>query len=246
MVWLLIVMLAVWLLAASVYYVCFSPNSQLFGRFPSNTTTTDKVLALTFDDGPNPPHTNELLGVLRRHAVRATFFLVGQNLERSPRVGRAIVADGHSVGNHSYAHAFSTYFSKSAFVRDVERNQAVINDLIGVRPTIFRPPWLFRLPWILQTLKSLNLAPIFGAFGSELEIFQPRAETIVRRALRKAKPGVILIFHDGYSATSGYRRRTVEAVDQLIPELKSRGYTFMTVPELLQTVRQPQSNRHQR
>ncbi|MBI3573214.1 MAG: polysaccharide deacetylase family protein [Candidatus Kerfeldbacteria bacterium] len=228
-----LVVLALVILVGTVYYLCFSPSSQLFGRFPFRAATTSKVLALTFDDGPNSPHTEALLAVLRKHGVRATFFLVGKNLERSPHTGQAIVADGHEVGNHTYAHAFSNYFSPALFKRDVEHNQGLIAGITGTRPTLFRPPWLFRLPWILHLVQSLGLTPVSGVFGSEREVFQPSEKSMVRRALQKVKPGMIIIFHDGYNAAGGYRKKTITAIDQLIPKLKGRGYNFVSVQELL-------------
>ena len=229
-----LVVLAGLILAALCYYLFMSSNSQLFGRFPFRVATTKKILALTFDDGPNQPYTSELLGVLKKRGIKATFFIVGKNLERAPQVGCDIVKDGHCVGNHSYSHAFSTFFSRSSFLHDLEHNQDVISEIVGIRPTLFRPPWLFRLPWILTEVRTCGLIPVSGLFGSELEIFQPRAEVIFWRALRKAKPGVILIFHDGYNATNGNRRQTILAIDKLIPALKAQGYAFVTVPELLQ------------
>lgn len=216
----------------------YAPLSELFGQFPYHVRTDKKVFALTFDDGPNPPYTDELLAVLKKHGVRATFFLVGKNLERYPEVGRRMAADGHCIGNHTYSHAFSTNYSRKAFVREVERTQTIITTVTGTAPTLCRPPWLFRYPWILNVLKSHKLTAVSAVFGYEFEIVHQRTDAIVRRALQKVKPGVILDFHDGYEAKGGYRQRTVEAIDKLIPELKSRGYSFATVPELLQRARE--------
>lgn len=231
---LMLVAAAVLILVALLYYLFMSSNSQLFGRFPYRIVTTEKVLALTFDDGPNPPFTTELLEVLRKHGVKATFFIVGKNLERASDVGQTIVADGHVIGNHSYAHKFSSCFSRSSFLRDIEHNQEVIHSIVGIRPTLFRPPWLFRYPQLLTAVRAGGLTPVSGLFGCELEIFRPRPGVIVRRALSLTKPGVILIFHDGYNASGGNRQETILAIDKLIPALKARGYSFMTVPELLQ------------
>lgn len=217
---------------SGVYYLWFSPSSQLFGRFPFHLNTTEKIVALTFDDGPNPPYTNALLEVLRKHDVQATFFVVGKNLEKYPDVGRAIVADGHTIGNHTYAHDFSNYLKHLTLDRDIERNQDLIARLLGQRPMFFRPPWLFRQPWLLRHIRKLGLTPVSGVFGSEREIFQPPAATMVNRALQKIHPGTILIFHDGYNASGGNRQETVAAIDLLIPQVKALGYTFVTLAAL--------------
>jgi len=216
------------------YYLFCSPSSQVFGYFPYRVRTQQRVIAMTFDDGPNEPYTSQLLDVLRKHRVAATFFLVGRCLERAPAVGRRIVAEGHAVGGHSYTHAFRRYFTQPSFREEIERSQRVLRDVVQVSPTLFRPPWLFRQPWLLATLKRVGLTPVSGEFADELEIFQPSAERMVRRALSKARPGAILIFHDGVDARGGDRSQTVRAIDLLIPELRSRGYSFATVDELLQ------------
>ena len=210
----------------------YPPLSELFGTFPYRVRTNKRVLALTFDDGPNTPYTDALLNVLKKHGVHATFFLVGKNLERYSAVGRRVAAEGHSIGNHTYSHRFFNYFSKTAFVRDVVRNQNVIRAITGVEPTLFRPPWLFRFPWILNALKSHGLKAVSAEFGYELEVIHQQPQSIYRRAVRKARPGMIMDFHDGYNAKGGDRGGTVEAIDQLIPELKDRGFSFVTVDEL--------------
>ena len=239
MIWALVAVVLVVIIVAllPISAMLFTSTSQWFGRFPYQIRTKEKLLALSFDDGPNPPYTDELLNVLRNHGVKATFFVVGKNLEKFPQLGRTMVNDGHCIGNHTYSHEFSTYFSRSKFTSEIERAQAVIADITGTTPTLFRPPWLFRLPWTMHVLKTLNLTPISAVFGYEFEVIHQRTDAMVKRALQKVKPGLILDFHDGYDAKGGYRKSTVETIDKIIPALKSQGYTFLTVPELLQRAR---------
>jgi peptidoglycan-N-acetylglucosamine deacetylase len=217
-----------------VYYLFCSPSSQVFGYFPYRVRTQQRVIAITFDDGPNEPYTSQLLDVLGKHRAAATFFLVGKCVERAPSVGRRIVEEGHGVGGHSYAHAFRRYFTQPSFREEIEHSQRVLHDILQVSPTLFRPPWLFRQPRLLETLRQTGLTPVSGEFADELEIFQPSAERMVRRALSKTRPGAILIFHDGVDARGGDRSQTVRAIDLLIPELRSRGYSLVTVDQLLQ------------
>jgi len=221
-----------------VYYLFCSPSSQVFGYFPYRVRTEHRVIAITFDDGPNEPYTSQLLDVLNKHRVAATFFLVGRCLERAPAVGRRIVAEGHGVGGHSYTHAFRRYVTQPSFREEIERSQHVLHDILQVSPTLFRPPWLFRQPWLLATLRRTGLTPVSGEFADELEVFRPSAERTVRRALSRARPGAILIFHDGLDARGGDRSQTVRAIDLLIPELRSRGYSFARVDELLEMERE--------
>jgi len=216
-----------------IYYLFISPESQLFGRFPYRIKTCEKIIALTFDDGPNPSSTGKILKILAKNNVKATFFVCGQNVGSNPDLTRAISEAGHSIGNHSYSHAFGKYFSEASFNSEISRTQDILKTTIGRAPALFRPPWLFRYPRIFKTIKANKLRAVSGLFGSELEVFRPAAKLMVNRAMTKLKPGVILIFHDGYNTKGGDRSRTVEAIDLLIPRILERGYSFITVDELL-------------
>ena len=230
----LIIILIIACALGGTYLVFLWPEtSQVFGYFPYKIKTDKKLIALTFDDGPNPPHTNKLLEVLSKHGVHATFFAVGKNLERFPELGKAIIAGGHVIGNHSYSHEFSKYFKSLSFKTEIVRTQEVIESITGKKPALFRSPWLFRSPRLLRELKSRGLSPVSGLFSSQREIWQPPARKIADDALKVAAPGVIIIFHDGYDAKGGNRAETVGAVDLLIPELKARGYEFVTVDRIL-------------
>jgi|SRR5579872_22375 len=218
---------------AAAYYFFKSAKSQFFGYFPYQAKTERKTVALTFDDGPNPPHTQKLLDVLQKHRVKATFFIVGKNLEKYPEVAKKIIEQGHTIGNHSYSHSFAKNFSEPGFENEIQQAQAVIQKLLAKKPALFRPPWLMRNPLMLRNLKRIGMLPISGLFGSELEVLQVSPEKMANRALKKIKPGMILIFHDGFDAHGGNRTNTVEAIDLLIPKIKSEGYELATVDELL-------------
>ena len=218
-----------------LYYLFISPTSQVFGYFPYRIKTDEKVVALTFDDGPNSPFTEGILEILKLHNIKATFFVVGKNLERMPGLGRLIVENGHTLGNHSYSHAFHKYLISTSFVSEITKNQVIIEHITGKRPALFRPPWLFRQPWLLHTAKTNGLLPVSGAFSNALEVFQPSAEWLTKRVLNKVEPGMILIFHDGNNAKNGNRKQTVRTIDLLIPKLIARGYRLVTVDQLLNT-----------
>jgi peptidoglycan/xylan/chitin deacetylase (PgdA/CDA1 family) len=229
----ILIFISITVLLFLIYYLFFSPRSQIFGYFPYHFTTKEKVIALTFDDGPNPPFTKEILTILNRYNVKATFFVIGKNLEKAPELGKNILDAGHTIGNHSHSHAFHKYFTDLSFESEIINNQDTIERIINKRPTLFRPPWLFRQPWLLRTLRRNGLYAVSGLFGSTLEIFQPSAKYIARQALGKVRPGMILIFHDGYSIKGGNRRQTVDSIDLLIPKLLTKGYKFVTVDQLL-------------
>jgi peptidoglycan/xylan/chitin deacetylase (PgdA/CDA1 family) len=210
-----------------------SPYSQRFGSFPFRGSTDEKVVALTFDDGPNEPFTSDIADFLRTRSVKATIFQVGRCVERHPQVTLRLASEGHVIAGHSYSHRFRDCLRWSRHRADIEKGQQAIADLLGSRPHLFRPPWLFRHPAMLRTLKANGTQPVSGVFGHVLEVFQPSAERMACRALAKVRPGAILIFHDGFDARSGWRGQTVEAVKLVVDRLLDEGYRFTTVDQLL-------------
>ncbi len=219
--------------AALGYWLFMSPYSQCFGPFPSRGTATEKIVALTFDDGPNEPFTSQIASFLDTRAVRATFFQVGRCADRFPEVTTRLAKEGHVIGGHSYSHRFRHCLRWSTQRRDIERGQRVLSDLLGQRPEFFRPPWLFRHPWLLRYLRAQGLRPVSGEFVHALEIFQISPERMARRAVSKVRPGSILIFHDGVDARTGNRGQTVETVKLVVDQLLHDGFRFVTIDELL-------------
>ena len=217
----------------SAYWVLMSPYSQLFGPYPWRGGRTERVVALTFDDGPNEPYTSRIVDYLNSRNVRATFFQVGQCVERFPTTTATIAATGHVVGNHSLTHRFGTYLRPGRFGRELERTQQILRCRLGKTPALVRPPWLWRQPVLLRMLSKRALQPVSGVFCHAFEVFQPDAATIARRAVAKTRPGTILIFHDGFDGRGGDRSQTVQAVKITTEALLAQGYRFVTVDELL-------------
>jgi len=185
-------------------------------------------------ESPNEPYTTQLLDVLKSHQVKATFFVVGKNALRFPAVLQRAVAEGHTIGSHTQSHSFRNYFFEPTLENEIAEGQYNISQVIGYEPKYFRAPWLWRTPLVLNTVRELGLKPIWGKFGSIIEVAQPSAQRVVRHALRRSRPGDILIFHDGYNGTTASRAVTVEAINLLIPKLRSIGYSFVTISEIEQ------------
>ncbi len=220
---------------AAGYLSAFWGRSQAFGRFPfrGEVADDDRVVALTFDDGPNEPYTSRLLDLLGERDVRATFFEVGRCVRRFPQTARRVVADGHVLGNHSYSHSFHRYLSQPAQRREIGLAQTILADVAGVRPALYRPPWLCHWPWVLHSIDAAGLTPVSGVFGHPAEIFQPPAARMADAAIRLARPGTMIIFHDGVESRGGRRDQSVAAIGPLIDRLRDDGYRFATVDELL-------------
>ena len=229
-----IILSALILIIALIYYLTVWSKAQLFGYFPDSIKTAKKVIALTFDDGPNPPYTDKLLEILARHDVKATFFMPAKNIEKFPDLVKTIIAQGHIIGNHSYSHKFSNNYKSLTFEKEIIAAQNIVEKISGAKPALYRPPWLFNQPFLLKNLKRHGLVPVSGFFGSNWEIWHASAEGIAKDTLKVVKPGRILIFHDGFDTKGGARTGSVGAIDIIIPELKKQGYEFLTVDQLLE------------
>jgi peptidoglycan-N-acetylglucosamine deacetylase len=217
----------------TAYWTAFRPRSQVFGPFPYRARTADKVVALTFDDGPNEPYTSRLLDVLDHRGVKATFFQVGRCAQRFPSAARRVVESGHVLGNHSYSHSFTSGLRQPRQHEEIRRTQDIVQTITGVVPALYRPPWLCHWPWVLHAVDDQGLQVVSGTFAHPLEVLQPPARMLTTAAARRAKPGSIVILHDGREARGGPRAQSVAAVGPLIDRLADQGYTFTTVDRLL-------------
>jgi peptidoglycan-N-acetylglucosamine deacetylase len=228
-----LIVLIICLGAGALYRLFMSPSSQVFGRYPWRARTDKKVVALTFDDGPNEPYTSQIADFLADKKIKASFFQVGTCIERYPSVTRRLYDDGHDIGNHSLHHRFSDYLKHPVYKQEIAKNQEIIFRHIGKRPALFRSPWLMRQPLLLRSLRAQSLQPISGRFCHPLEVFQIKGERIAKATLKKVRPGSIIIFHDGFDGKTGDRSQTVKAVKITVNSLLQQGYKCVTVSELL-------------
>lgn len=235
MIELILVILAILVvLFFAIYYPFFSPSSQLFGQVFFHKTTREKLAAITFDDGPNEPYTSQILDILKKYNIKATFFPVGENILREKNTLKKISADGHEIGNHSYSHAFFGPIISPSFNNEMTKAQNLIIDITGKTPTLFRPPWFLRNASMLKTAKKIGLITITGTFASTWEVFKISSKKIARDAIKHTHPGTILVFHDGYNNKKDSRAQTVKALELTIIGLQKLGYKFVTTTELLE------------
>jgi peptidoglycan/xylan/chitin deacetylase (PgdA/CDA1 family) len=218
--------------AGAAYWIAMSPYSQALGPFPYRGPSGRRVVALTFDDGPNEPYTSQIADYLDHHGICATFFQVGQAVRRHPEVTTRLAAAGHVIGHHGHDHDFTRYLRRRTLAEDMELGLAVFAQL-GIRPALYRPPWLLRIPALRPLLHRHGLQVVSGEFCHPLEVAQPSPERIARRTLATVRPGSIIIFHDGFDGKGGDRAATVAAVKLVVDQLRARGYGFVTVDRLL-------------
>ena len=219
--------------AVAAGYQSMAPTGQWYGRTFTGLPRDTKQIALTYDDGPNDPHTLRLLEVLARHNVRATFFLIGRYVEHRPDIVREIANAGHVVGNHTFTHPLLTFKSKSEIREELTRCRAALQNAIGEHSNLFRPPFGGRRPATLRVARDLGLEPIlWNVTGYDWSA--PPAAVIERKVSRRICGGDVILLHDGGHKQMGTdRSQTVQATDHLIERYKSEGYEFKTISEML-------------
>ena len=214
------------LAAAGLLWVYFKPP---FGKNIVRMDTDQRVVALTFDDGPNPPYTDRLLDVLAKHNVKATFFMIGNRIEKHPETVCRVIAEGHQIGNHSYSHPVLGFCSPSCIQQEVARTDDLIRQFGITGEIVFRAPMLTRyLPvaWVLAKGNRTHISCNVWSWDWITQTPDRIAETV----WRKVRPGSIVVLHDGKAENKDANRMgTVEATDQIITGLKREGYRFCTI-----------------
>jgi peptidoglycan/xylan/chitin deacetylase (PgdA/CDA1 family) len=217
------------LVAGAEWRYSKSRTSQLFGEIVPRVETSASVVALTFDDGPTQ-YTEEILALLREEGVRATFFVTGQEVEQNTLDARRIVAEGHELGNHSYSHQHMIYRSRSFIRQEIERTDELIRAAGYEGDIHVRAPYckkLALLPYYLSVTGRKSIT-----FDVEPESYPEvagDADAIVAHVLGRARPGSIILLHVMYEGRVESRR----AVPGIVRGLRDRGYSFVTVSELL-------------
>ena len=211
-----------------------APEGQWYGSTFTGLARGSKQLALTYDDGPNDPHTLRLLEVLAKHNVKATFFLIGRYVRQRTDIARELAAAGHTTGNHTATHALLTLKSQAEIRRQLSDCGAALSDAIGEHSNLFRPPFGGRRPAVLRIARQLHLEPImWNVTGYDWDA--PQAEIIERKVTRQIRGGDVILLHDGDHRQMGAdRSQTVLATDRLIDRYKTQGYEFVTLPEMMQ------------
>ena len=226
-----------------LYEYAESPGNQLFGKTLVSGPKNERVVALTYDDGPNPPYTDEILGVLRREGVHATFFVVGRAAAAYPQTLRRAFDDGNALGNHTWNHGHLLLYDQAGLRSTLVRTDDAIFAATGVHSRIMRPPFGARDWLVLDEARKLGYTPVMWSVPLANDWEYPTPQTIAARVLRYAGDGSIIDLHDGNRGILCARDRVaphvcdrsadVEATRLIVEELKRRGFRFVTIPELL-------------
>ncbi len=225
--------------AVAAGYQSIAPTGQWYGSTFTGLSRGTKQLALTYDDGPNDPHTLHLLEVLARHGVRATFFLIGRYVQQRPELARQIVKAGHVAGNHTFTHPLLTFKSAADIRKELSDCRSALRDTIGDHSSLFRPPFGGRRPAVLKIAREMGLKPVmWNVTGYDWNA--PPFAVIERKVTKRVCGGNVILLHDGGHRQMGAdRSQTVLATNHLIERYKSEGYEFVTIPQMISACAEP-------
>ena len=202
---------------AFLFYASYSIKSQVYVKALCRVKTTENVVYLTFDDGPDAEQTPQVLDVLKRNNATATFFCIGSRIAGNEQILKRIIDEGHTIGNHSFSHTNSfPLFSSRRMIADIEQCQKAIQSVTGTAPTLFRPPFGVTNPTVGKAVKALNLKTI----GWTIRTYDTNGGNnakIARRIARQLRPGAIILLHDSLP-------HSAERLQVVIDTVKAAGY----------------------
>lgn len=196
----------------------------------------DKVVALTFDDGPSPVWTPKILDELKKAGVKATFFMVGEHVKSYPEIARRVKEEGHEIGNHTYDHHVLIYYKDYELEKEINDAQAIIKDVTGADNKYFRPPKAWLTNKEKKIIKDMGYKIILWSLNAK-DWVKFDDKYIARYIVRNAHSGDIILFHDSggvFATVGGDRSETVKTIPLLVHKLKEKGYRFVTITQLLE------------
>jgi len=212
-----------------------APTGQWYGRTFTGLRAGSRQIALTYDDGPNDPHTLKLLEVLAKQNVRATFFMIGRFVRERPEIARAVAAAGHVVGNHTFTHPLLIFKSADETRSELASCRDALSDAIGEHSKLFRPPFGGRRPATLRMARELGLETVmWNVTGYDWNA--PPAADVEARVTGQMRGGDVILLHDGgHKGMGADRSQTVIATGRLIERFKNEGFEFVTIPDMKKT-----------
>lgn len=195
----------------------------------------EKIIALTFDDGPDEVFTPQVLDILKKNDVKATFFLVGENLKQNKEIVKRQFEEGHEIGNHTYTHINVAKSGYDKVYEEITKTQEEIKEIIGVEPKLFRPPYRAMSRHMCDIVKNKNMNIILWSNLDPRDWSNPGVYSIVNTIESKVENGNIILLHD-YNNLRNSKSQTIQALESVIPYLKEQGYKFVTISELIENL----------
>ncbi len=229
--------LAVFFLLLAVVTFCIFFDQAVFTRRGTiyRIKTHEKKVAITFDDGPSPIWTPLILDELKKAQVKATFFMIGHHVQKYPEVARRVAEEGHSIGNHGYAHTVIFYYTPAEIEEEIKYTEHVIREITGVTTKIFRPPKAWVRPHIKKKIFEMGYQVVLWSLNSKDWVMYHHL-SMVNFITSRIRGGDIILFHDSGSVVSlegGDRSQTVRAIQLLVEKLKGKGFQIVPLEELM-------------
>ncbi|MCK9602955.1 MAG: polysaccharide deacetylase family protein [Candidatus Omnitrophica bacterium] len=233
----LLVVLAIIAFAVALFTVFFDQAVLVRKGTIYRVGGTNKVVALTFDDGPSPEWTPKILDELNKAGIKATFFMLGENVERYPEIARRVAEEGHEIENHTYDHRVLIYYKMDELEKEIKEAEKIIKSVTGKTTRYFRPPKAWLTGAEKKKLKEMGYGIVLWTLNSK-DWVNFHDKQITSYILRNIRPGDIILFHDSggvFTTEGGDRSQTVKTIPRLVRKLKEKGYSFVTIDELINT-----------
>lgn len=202
-----------------------------------NGSKHQKLIALTFDDGPHPQYTPEILDLLNEYNIKATFFVLGQFAAKYPEIIKRQAREGHEIGNHTYSHINIKKVSLQKFKEEFDETQNIIYSLTGIESKVFRPPYGYYDETKIKTIDQTCNVILWSSRQDSKDWSNPKVDKIVSNTILNIENGDIILFHDYVYYETNH---TIEALKVIIPDLISKGYKFVTISELCHNIKDGQ------
>lgn len=203
--------------------------------------TLERVIALSFDDGPHPEFTPAILDILDRHNIPATFFLVGRHVRREPALAQRLAAGPHEMANHTLNHRILPALLDQAVIEEIRQADQVIREITGRAPRLLRPPMGLFSRRVIDLIEGCGYTTVIGdVYPRDPNL--PGRERIFRRVIQRVRPGSIIILHDGGNTRRVDRSQTVWAVERIVENLLAKNYRFVTISEMMKLGEEEKNN----
>lgn len=204
----------------------YEKTGHVFWEIP----TDEKIVALTFDDGPDRTNTPLILDVLKKYGAKATFFVVGKNVKENADVVQRTIIEGHELGNHTYTHTYNESINQATLTTEMNKTDMLLLELFAIKPTFFRPVGGYYNDLIIETAIEAKHDVFLWSWHQDTRDWANRnKKQLSAQVLNNIRPGDVILFHDG----GGDRTPTIEAIKEIIPALQDEGYSFLTLSEMV-------------
>lgn len=193
----------------------------------------EKLIALTFDDGPDEDFTPQILDILKKYNIKATFFVMGQKVGWNPDIVKRQHEEGHEIGNHTFTHINVSKRGYAEIEKEIVQTQQIVKDTIGEEPKIFRPPYRAISKNMCDIVKDKHMNIILWSNLDPRDWSNPGVGNICNTIVNKVQNGSIILLHD-YNSVRNSKSQTVQALDEFIPKLQEKGYKFVTISEMIE------------